>query len=132
VSGTRRQARKNPNSKSFVISRSVQKNHAPTPSKEGAAGFFTASGGVWGTRHRGIAGRTLSSSSPTRRLSLPRKTQADESQVEIVEEIGQLRDHIVTNVRRITEPLFMLFEFMKFDARVYEEIVRDFVNGRVT
>lgn len=82
--------------------------------------------------HRGFAGRTLSSSSPTRRLSLPRKTQADESQVEIVEEVGHLRDHIVDNVRKITEPLFMLFEFMKFDDRVYEEIVRDFVSGRVT
>jgi hypothetical protein len=82
--------------------------------------------------HRGFAGRTLSSSSPTRRLSLPRKTQADESQVEIVEEVGHLRDHFVDNVRKITEPLFMLFEFMRFDDRVYEEIVRDFVSGRVT
>jgi hypothetical protein len=103
-----------------------------------AANLYEALGVPGDTRlsirvtHKGFAGRTLSSSSPTRRLSLPRKTQADESQVQLVEEVGQLRDHIVDNVRKITEPLFMLFEFMKFDDRVYEEIVRDFVNGRVT
>jgi hypothetical protein len=52
--------------------------------------------------------------------------------VQLVEEVGQLRDHIVDNIRMITEPLFMLFEFMKFDDKVYQEIVRDFVSGRVT
>ncbi len=82
--------------------------------------------------HRGIAGRTLSSSNPMRGLFLPRKAQADESQVEIVEEIGRLRDNIVANVRKITEPLFMLFDFVEFDAKVYEEIITSFVNGRAT
>jgi hypothetical protein len=82
--------------------------------------------------HRGIAGRTLSSSNPQRRLSLSRKAHADESQTEIVEEIGQLRPRIVDDVRKFTEPLFMLFDFMQFDDKVYEEIVGEFVKGRAT
>ena len=82
--------------------------------------------------HRGVAGRTLSSSNPSRRLSFPRQTQVDESQVEIVEEIGRLRDYLVADVRKITEPLFMLFDFMEFDTKVYEEIVTSFANGRAT
>jgi hypothetical protein len=82
--------------------------------------------------HRGIAGRTLSSSNPSRRLSFPRQTQVDESQVEIVQEIGRLRDYLVADVRKITEPLFMIFDFMEFDTRVYEEIVTSFANGQAT
>jgi hypothetical protein len=82
--------------------------------------------------HRGIAGRTLSSANPMRRLFLPRTTQVDESQVEIVEEVGRLRENIVADVRKITEPLFMLFDFTEFDTKVYEEIITSFVNGRAT
>lgn len=82
--------------------------------------------------HRGIAGRSLSTSNPARRLSSVRKTLADESQAEIVREVGQLRSHIVEDVRKILEPLFMLFDFMKFDDKVYEEIVTEFVKGRAT
>jgi hypothetical protein len=82
-------------------------------------------------KHSGFAGRALSSSNPMRFI-LPRRTQADESQVEIVEELGRLREHIVEDVRKITNQLFMLFDFMEFDAKVYEEIVTSFVNGRAT
>jgi len=49
-----------------------------------------------------------------------------------VEEIGRLRENIIADVRKITEPLFMLFDFMEFDAKVYEEVVTSFVSGRAT
>lgn len=81
--------------------------------------------------HSDIAGRTLSSSNP-RRSVFPRQTQVDESQAEIVEEIGKLRENIVADVRQITEPLFMLFDFMAFEDRVYEDIVTSFANGQAT
>jgi TIR domain len=81
--------------------------------------------------HRGIEGRTLSSSSP-RRSVFPRTTQVDESQAELVEETGKLRENIVADVRKITEPLFMLFDFMKFEDRVYEDIVTSFAKGQAT
>jgi hypothetical protein len=82
--------------------------------------------------HRGIAGRRLSSSNPMRGLFMRASALEDESQVEIVEEIGRLRDNIVADVRKITEPLFMLFDFTEFDTKVYEEIITSFVNGRAT
>lgn len=82
--------------------------------------------------HRGIAGRMLGSSNPRRTLSLQSQTQADESQTELVEEIGLLRDNMVGDVRQIAEPLFMLFDFTEFEDRVYEEIITSFVNGRAT
>ncbi len=82
--------------------------------------------------HKGIAGRKLSSSNPMRYLSFARKTESDESQVEIVEETGQLRESVVQDVRKIIEPLFMLFDFMKFDEKVIEEIVTAFVKGQAT
>ena len=82
--------------------------------------------------HRGIAGRTLSSSNPSRELSFPRQTHVNESETEIVVEIGRLRDNIIADVRKIVEPLFMLFDFMEFDTKVYEEIITSFVKGRAT
>jgi hypothetical protein len=81
--------------------------------------------------HRGIAGRTLSSSNPRRHL-FPRKAQVDESQTEFVEETGKLRDNMVADVRKIAEPLFMLFDFMQFETPVYGEIITSFVQGRAT
>jgi len=47
-------------------------------------------------------------------------------------DVVSLCSSIVDNVRKVTEPLFMLFDFMKFDEKVYEGIVRDFVSGRAT
>lgn len=50
----------------------------------------------------------------------------------IVRDIGELRNYFVEDVRKILEPLFMLFDFMKFDDKVYEEIATEFVKGRAT
>ena len=38
----------------------------------------------------------------------------------------------VEDVRKILEPMFMLFDFMQFNVEVYEDIVRSFENGRVS
>ncbi|MGA8577906.1 MAG: hypothetical protein WB579_04450, partial [Bryobacteraceae bacterium] len=81
--------------------------------------------------HRGFAGRTLSSSNPQRHI-LPRQAVEDVSETEIVEEVGQLRMHLVDNVQHLLEPLFTLFDFMEFDHKVYEQIVTDFANGHST
>jgi hypothetical protein len=82
--------------------------------------------------HRGLAGRVLSSSNPARVLFELSKATEDISQSEIVEEAGKFRDHLVNNVRRITEPLFMLFDFAQFDSRVYDDIVTKFAKGEAT
>jgi hypothetical protein len=35
----------------------------------------------------------------------------------------------VDDVRKIVEPMFMLFDFMQFNAAVYDDIVKDFERG---
>jgi hypothetical protein len=83
--------------------------------------------------HRGLAGRRLSSSNPARRLFLNGGTASEDvSQSQVTEEIRQIRHRLVHNVRQITEPLFMLFDFAQFDAAVYDDIVTAFVKGRAT
>jgi hypothetical protein len=82
-------------------------------------------------KHTGLAGRTLSSSSPNRQL-FARLTSAAESEVEITPELGTVRDHLVDHVTQILAPLFMLFDFMEFNGSVYTDIVRRFEAGHVT
>lgn len=82
--------------------------------------------------HRGLSGRVLSSSSPRRRVFERTAASVDVSQSQVVEEVGYLREHLVDNVRRITEPLFMVFDFAQFDPKVYEDIVISFSKGNAT
>ncbi len=81
--------------------------------------------------HRGLAGRQLTSASFNRHV-FPRGTLEDRSQAEIVVTIGKIRDALVADVRRILEPMFMLFDFSEFSEGVYEDIVRRFEKGEVT
>lgn len=82
--------------------------------------------------HRGLSGRVLSSSNPMRRLFGRSAATVDVSQSQVVEEVGHLRDHLVANVRRIVEPLFMVFDFAQFDSKVYDDIVISFSKGQST
>jgi TIR domain-containing protein len=80
--------------------------------------------------HYGLDGRTLSSAS-TNRLVLPKATREGESSSEIVTVLGSMKDSRVNDVRKILEPMFMLFDFSQFRPSVYEEIVGDFERGMV-
>jgi hypothetical protein len=82
--------------------------------------------------HRGLAGRVLSSSNPARVLFVLSKATEDVSQSGIVEEVGKFRDHLVDNVRRITDPLFMLFDFTQFEPAVTDDIVTKFAKGQAS
>lgn len=83
--------------------------------------------------HVGIANRSLSSSNSNRILMPFQQTSHEnESQTEIVTILGSIRKTLVDDVRRITEPMFMLFDFAKFDDSVYADIVRKFEQGQVT
>lgn len=81
--------------------------------------------------HRGLTGRELTSAG-WNRLILPSTTQADESKTEIVVPVGSIMDTIVDDVRRLTAPLFMLFDFQEFNEAVYRDIVERFVRGQST
>jgi len=43
-----------------------------------------------------------------------------------------MRESLVDDVRRIVEPLFMLFEFQEFGAAIYTDIVRRFEKGETS
>ena len=80
--------------------------------------------------HRGLKGRTLTSASQNRSL-LPRTSNESYSSSEFIAVLGNMRETRVEDVRRVLEPMFMLFDYMQFNVEVYEDIVRSFEIGRV-
>ena len=81
--------------------------------------------------HRGLAGRTLTSAGGNRQV-FPRVSHESTSDSEIVLSLGRMHETLVDDVRRITEPLFMLFEFQEFGQAVYTDIVRRFEKGETS
>jgi TIR domain len=81
--------------------------------------------------HRGLKGRELVAATPNRHI-FPATTSADTSRSQFVDSVGQLVPRLIDHVIQLTEPLFMLFDFKKFDRVVYEELVNHFVAGRTS
>jgi TIR domain len=81
--------------------------------------------------HRGLAGRTLSSAGGNRHV-FPKVSHEATSESEIVVVLGRMGDTLVDDVRRIVEPLFMLFEFQEFGEAIYTDIVRRFEKGEAS
>ncbi|PDT73634.1 toll/interleukin-1 receptor domain-containing protein [Bradyrhizobium sp. C9] len=80
--------------------------------------------------HGGLGGRTLTSASPNRSV-FPRPSTENLSSSEFVGVLANLHKSRVDDVRKILEPMFMLFDFMQFTDEVYEDIVRSFEDGRI-
>lgn len=78
--------------------------------------------------HFGLSERTLASAG-RRRPVISRTCVDDRCEAETIITLGSLRNSLVTDVQRLTAPLFMLFEFTEFAEGVYEDIVRRFENG---
>lgn len=81
--------------------------------------------------HQGTLGRKLKSASINRYVSLERSTKEDSSSYKIVTTLGKMHETRVDDVRKLLEPLFILFDFMEFNSEVYEDIVRRFEKGEV-
>jgi hypothetical protein len=81
--------------------------------------------------HRGFAGRELSCASPNRIFYSNKTTTENNSTSEITVVLGAMKQTRVDDVRKILEPMFMLFDFFELNVRVYEEIVRKFEGGKV-
>jgi len=62
---------------------------------------------------------------------LPAKVDETEP-IEVATPIGDIESDVVELVKRVAAPLFILFDFFKLSHEVYEEIVRNFVAGKVT
>ncbi len=82
-------------------------------------------------RHGGLKGRTLQTANPVRHLSLPRTTMESEVGTEMSVMLGEVDSRLVEHVKRICGPLFMVFDFLELGDPVYEDLVGNFVAGRV-
>lgn len=81
--------------------------------------------------HSGLSGRVLGSAGGRRHV-WPRKCIDDRCETETVVTLGTVRETLVADVRLLTAPLFLLFEFAEFEDRIYEDIVRRFERGEPT
>jgi TIR domain len=81
--------------------------------------------------HRGLAGRTLASAGGNRHI-FPKVCHESTSESEVVVALGKMKDSLVEDVRRVVEPLFMLFEFQEFQEAIYNDIVRRFEKGETS
>jgi hypothetical protein len=81
--------------------------------------------------HGGLKGRELSSASSNRHMFSRGSADENESTSEITTILGTMSGTRVDDVRKILEPMFMLFGFMEFNVSVYDDIVRNFERGIV-
>ena len=82
--------------------------------------------------HTGLANRVLKSAGGNRLLSTQPSTLEAVSETETVIVLGDIQTALVDEVRRVCEPMFMLFDFQEFAPQVYEDIVRRFEAGETT
>ncbi|MBC7490457.1 MAG: toll/interleukin-1 receptor domain-containing protein [Glaciimonas sp.] len=82
--------------------------------------------------HTGLAGRMLKSASGNRYLSTQSTSLEEVSETETVIVLGDIHTALVDEVRRVCEPMFMLFDFQELAPQVYEDIVRRFEAGEAT
>jgi hypothetical protein len=81
--------------------------------------------------HRGLKGRVLTSAGGNRHV-FPSVSHESVSDSEIVIEIGKSSELMVDYVRRLVEPMFMLFDFQEFHEEIYTDIVRRYEKGQVS
>src|SRR5260370_1879110 len=78
---------------------------------------------------RGIKGRELNSECSNRNMFWQGPAEENESTSEITTILGTMSETRVDDVRKLVEPMFMLFDFMQFNAAIYDDIVRNFERG---
>ena len=86
---------------------------------------------LFGFRHGGLNGRNMSATS-SRRLGIGGKAIENEVYTEVETTIEKIEPDLVNLVEKVTAPLFVIFDFFQLNRSVLEEIVNNFVDGRVT
>lgn len=82
-------------------------------------------------KHGGLKGRILSSSSPNRMLFREYKTDTNDVPTTIQTSLSEIDSNIIDLVEKFTKPLFEQFSFFELDRKVLEEIVVNYLNGKV-
>lgn len=83
-------------------------------------------------RHGGIGGRRISSSTITRRISLDYRSAAQTRETRVEFALGDLDADLTDLVKKVTAPLFEMFDFFALGDDVYQDIVDRFVRGEVS
>jgi hypothetical protein len=81
--------------------------------------------------HVGLRGRRLSSASSSRYISARDVSHEDVSAVSFTVRLEQLESDLVPLVKSVIAPLLALFDFCEVEGSVYEELVNNFVKGKV-
>lgn len=81
--------------------------------------------------YKGLKGRSLTTASPHRMMSIDRKIADDSLTTSIECTIGELQSKLEEQVRALLEPLFMLFDFLELSDGVWRDLVDGFVAGEV-
>lgn len=82
-------------------------------------------------RHVGLKGRTLSSANSRRHVSVRDTAHEEESVMSFSVRLEQLESDLVPLVKSVVSPMFALFDFFELGDQVYEELVNNFVEGKV-
>lgn len=82
-------------------------------------------------RHFGLRGRVLKASG-SRVLSEKVSSEENEVTTEVEFLLEDVAKDLVDLTQKLCEPLFLVFDFTRFKRTVYEQIVTDFVNGKVS
>jgi hypothetical protein len=82
-------------------------------------------------RHSGIENRTLIAANSFRRIREGYKSIENEIDTTIEFKLNQIESELVELVKKISGPLFNLFDFFQLADSVYEEIVNNFVKGQI-
>lgn len=77
--------------------------------------------------HSGLAGRTLRAASRSRDMWGERKSTEDVVESSTTTTLADLESNLVSHVKKIVDPLFMMFEFFELSDPVLEGIVNEFV-----
>ncbi len=97
------------------------------------SGFEVASDSriLIGIRHGGLKDRILSGSGG-RELHYDRKSKENEVYTEAETSTEKIESELVDIVQKFTQPLFVIFDFFEVSRTVLENIVNNYVAGKVT
>ena len=83
-------------------------------------------------RYGGLRERVLTSAKPGRLRFQARTTTEDEVSTQSIFRLGDFEASLLRIVKELCEPLFVVFTFATFHDEVYEPIITNFLNGRIS
>ena len=83
-------------------------------------------------RHGGLRGRELTATTNRVWWQPTKNLYEDEVSATVTFKLGTFEGNAVDLVKRLCEPLFVLFDFAEIRDETYQQIVTDFINGKAT